>query len=216
MIFIHTVFNNVRNQRAHSASRRIPGESPVFRNQLFLIRELPVRIAAPAVVAVDLRIGNGNVKGTVFPCGRIRALIQSRRPFRSELDVDEVVDLATLTGACVVALGSAASGIMGNNQALIDKLIKCGNIGGEKLWQLPMFEEYKDSLKSDVADMRNTGSRQGGTQTAALFLQNFVKKAHWAHIDIAGTAFIEKPMGEINSKGATGAGVRTLLNFILN
>lgn len=136
--------------------------------------------------------------------------------YASELGVDVIVDVATLTGACVVALGSAASGIMGNNQSLIDKLIKCGNIGGERLWQLPMFEEYKDSLKSDVADMRNTGSRQGGTQTAALFLQNFVKKAHWAHIDIAGTAFIDKPINEIMSKGATGAGVRTLLNFILN
>ena len=136
--------------------------------------------------------------------------------YASELGVDVIIDVATLTGACVVALGSAASGIMGNNQSLIDKLIKCGNIGGERLWQLPMFEEYKDSLKSDVADMRNTGSRQGGTQTAALFLQNFVKKAHWAHIDIAGTAFIDKPINEIMSKGATGAGVRTLLNFILN
>ena len=79
--------------------------------------------------------------------------------YACELDVDEVIDIATLTGACVVALGSAASGIMGNHQPTIDKLIKCANSGGEKMWQLPMFDEYKESLQSDVADMRNTGSR---------------------------------------------------------
>lgn len=129
--------------------------------------------------------------------------------YACELGVDEVIDLATLTGACVVALGNIASGIMGNNQALIDRLIKCANASGEKMWQMPMFEEYKDSLKSEIADMKNTGSRMGGTQIAALFLQNFVKKAHWAHIDIAGTAYIEK-------QGGTGAGVRTILNYLLS
>lgn len=129
--------------------------------------------------------------------------------YACELGVDEVIDMATLTGACVVALGTAASGIMGNHQSMIDKIIKCGVAGGEKLWQMPMFDEYKDSLKSEVADMKNTGSRMGGTQIAGLFLQNFVKKVHWAHIDIAGTAFIEK-------KGATGAGVKTLINYLMS
>lgn len=129
--------------------------------------------------------------------------------YACELGVDEVIDLATLTGACVVALGSVASGIMGNHQPTIDKLIKCGAAGGEKLWQMPMFEEYGDSLKSDIADMKNTGSRMGGAQIAGLFLQNFVKKVHWAHIDIAGTAYIDK-------KGATGAGVRTLINYLMS
>ncbi len=129
--------------------------------------------------------------------------------YACELGVDEVIDVATLTGACVVALGNTVSGIMGNCQSMIDKLIKCGNAGGEKLWQMPMFEDYRDSLKSDIADMKNTGSRMGGTQIAALFLQNFVKKVHWAHIDIAGTAYLDK-------KGATGASVRTLLNYLLS
>ena len=134
--------------------------------------------------------------------------------YACELDVDEVIDIATLTGACVVALGSVASGIMGNHQPTIDKLIKCANAGGEKMWQMPMFEEYKESLQSDVADMRNTGSRMGGAQIAGLFLQNFVKKVHWAHIDIAGTAFLDKPQNEF-PKGATGAGVRTLINYLM-
>ena len=145
----------------------------------------------------------------------VRLTLADALCYACELDVDEVVDLATLTGACVVALGSAASGIMGNHQPTIDKLIKCANAGGEKMWQMPMFEEYKDSLKSDIADMKNTGSRMGGTQIAGLFLQNFVKKVHWAHIDIAGTAYIEKPQNEF-CKGATGAGVRTLINYIMS
>jgi len=129
--------------------------------------------------------------------------------------VDEVIDIATLTGACVVALGTHATGVMGNNQELIDKLIKTGEENGERLWQLPMFDEYFDSLKSDIADMKNTGGRQGGASVAGLFLQKFVKDVKWAHLDIAGTAFLDKPQKELG-KGASGAGVRTLINYILN
>lgn len=134
--------------------------------------------------------------------------------YACELGIDEVIDIATLTGACMVALGTQAAGIMGNNQELIDKLIKTGEENGERLWQLPMYEEYKEGLKSDVADMRNTGSRYGGASAAGVFLQEFVKDVKWAHIDIAGVAFLEKPQKEL-CKGATGAGVRTILNYIL-
>lgn len=136
--------------------------------------------------------------------------------FACDLGVDEIVDIATLTGACMVALGTQAAGIMGNNQTLIDNLIKSGEYGGERYWQLPMYEEYFDSLKSDVADMKNTGSRWGGASAAGIFLQKFVKEEiAWAHLDIAGVAFLEKPQKELG-KGATGAGVRTLLNYILS
>jgi len=135
--------------------------------------------------------------------------------FACELGVDEVIDIATLTGACMVALGTQAAGIMGNNQDLIDKLIKTGEENGERFWQLPMYEEFKDNLKSDVADMRNTGSRFGGASAAGVFLQEFVKDVAWAHLDIAGVAFLDKPQKEL-CKGATGAGVRTLLNYILS
>src|SRR5574344_1805581 len=89
--------------------------------------------------------------------------------FADELEVDEIIDLATLTGACMVALGSCASGIFGNNE-LVEKIIKSGENSGEHFWKLPMFKEYKESLKSDIADMRNTGSRWGGASTAAVFL----------------------------------------------
>lgn len=134
--------------------------------------------------------------------------------YACELGVDEVIDIATLTGACMVALGTHAAGIMGNDQELIDKLIKVGDENGEKYWQLPMYEEYKEGLKSDVADMKNTGSRYGGASAAGVFLQEFVKDVPWVHLDIAGVAFLEKPQKELG-KGATGVGVRTLLNYIL-
>lgn len=135
--------------------------------------------------------------------------------FASELGVDEVIDIATLTGAVMVALGTQAAGIFGNNQKLIDKLVKTGEENGERFWQLPMYEEYFEGLKSDVADMKNAGARWAGASTAALFLQKFIdEKIAWAHLDIAGVAFLEKPQKEL-SKGATGAGVRTLINYIL-
>ncbi len=135
--------------------------------------------------------------------------------YACELGVDEVIDIATLTGACMVALGTAAAGIMGNDKDMVNRIIETGKNVGEKYWELPMFKEYFDSLKSDIADMKNTGSRYGGAQTAGVFLQEFVKDVKWAHIDIAGTAFLEKPEKEF-IKGATGSGVRTLLSYILN
>ncbi len=134
--------------------------------------------------------------------------------YACDLGVDEVIDIATLTGACMVALGTVASGIMGNDEEMIGRLIKTAKDSGETYWQLPMFKEYMDSLKSDIADMKNTGSRYGGASTAGLFLQEFVKDTKWCHIDVAGTAYIEKPQKEFIA-GATGIGVRTLLNYVM-
>src|SRR5574344_5925 len=135
--------------------------------------------------------------------------------YACELGVDEVIDIATLTGACMVALGTQASGILGNNQELIDSIIKIGMKNGEKFWQMPMFEEYFEPLKSDIADMKNTGGRWGGTSSAALFLQEFVSNdVAWAHLDIAGSAFLDAPQKEMG-KGSVGLGVRTLINYIL-
>ena len=114
----------------------------------------------------------------------------------------------------MVALGTQAAGIMGNDEELVKSLIKTADKNGERFWELPLWDEYSDSLKSDVADMRNTGSRWGGASTAGCFLKKFVKDVKWAHIDIAGVAFLEKPQKELG-KGASGAGVRTLINYIL-
>ncbi|MBR6301928.1 leucyl aminopeptidase, partial [bacterium] len=135
--------------------------------------------------------------------------------YACELGVDEVIDIATLTGACMVALGNAASGIMGNNSNFVREIIKMGDLCGEKFWELPMWQEYRDNMNSDVADMKNTGTRYGGASAAGMFLKEFVTDdVKWAHLDVAGTAFLESPHKEFG-KGATGVGVRTILNYIL-
>jgi len=135
--------------------------------------------------------------------------------YACELGVDEVIDIATLTGACMVALGTAASGIMGNDDDFVKNIVETGMYSGEKFWQLPMWQEYRDNMNSDVADMKNTGTRHGGASAAGMFLKEFVTdNVKWAHLDVAGTAFLEKPQKEF-CKGATGIGVRTLLNYIM-
>ena len=133
--------------------------------------------------------------------------------YACELGVDEVIDIATLTGACVVALGTTVSGIMGNDEDMISTLIRTGKDSGEKFWEMPMYPEFMDSLKSDIADMKNTGTRMGGASIAGVFLKEFVEGVKWCHLDVAGTAFLEKPQKEFIA-GSTGVGVRTLLNYI--
>ena len=134
--------------------------------------------------------------------------------YACELGVDEVIDIATLTGACMVALGNVAAGVVGNDSEMLNNVIAAAKEVGERYWELPMYEEYKESLKSNVADMQNTGSRWGGASAAGLFLQEFVKDVKWVHIDIAGVAFMDKPMNEF-IKGSSGAGVRALANYII-
>lgn len=126
---------------------------------------------------------------------------------------DCMINLATLTGACMVALGTEVAGIFGNHQPLVDQLIRCGRDAGEKLWQLPLVKEYKEELKSSVADIKNIGGSYGGAITAALVLQEFVGNIPWAHLDIAGPAFTDKE-AVTSPKGGTGFGVRTLLRFL--
>ena len=125
-----------------------------------------------------------------------------------------LIDVATLTGACRVALGDICTGAFGNNQELISKVIKAGEEAGEKIWQLPMFEEYKEQNKSEVADIKNSGGRYGGAITAAQFLAEFSQDTPWTHLDIAGTSYATKEKAYL-VKGATGAVVRTLVNFAM-
>lgn len=128
---------------------------------------------------------------------------------------DIIIDMATLTGACVVALGELCSAILGNNQSLMNRLIACGEDAGEKIWQMPLIEEYKEDLKSPIADLKNIGGKWGGTINGALFIQEFVDpKIPWAHIDIAGPSWTEKELAYC-PRGGTGHITRTLLNFIL-
>jgi leucyl aminopeptidase len=126
---------------------------------------------------------------------------------------DYLINLATLTGACMVALGSGVAGLFSNNQELADRLLKSSEDAGEKLWRLPLVKEYREMIKSSVADMKNIGGAHGGAIVAALILQEFVADVPWAHLDIAGPAFAESDQA-ICPKGGTGFGVRTLLNFI--
>lgn len=128
---------------------------------------------------------------------------------------DVMVDLATLTGACVVALGSVCAGVMGKDEAVIRQLVGAGVKTGERVWQLPFYKEYHDQIKSEIADVRNLGNiqKEGGAITAGAFLSQFVEKTPWAHIDIAGPAWSEQDL-EYVRKGGTGFGVRLLVQFL--
>jgi leucyl aminopeptidase len=125
-----------------------------------------------------------------------------------------IIDAATLTGACMVALGDQITGVMGNDERLIDDLIEAGDRVGEPMWELPLYREYKSQIESNVADVKNIGERWGGAITAALFLAEFVGDIPWAHLDIAGPAFTERG-GDYTPKGGTGVPVRTMVEYIL-
>jgi leucyl aminopeptidase len=135
--------------------------------------------------------------------------------FAEKLGVDAMVDLATLTGACIIALGDDIGGLWSEDDAIATQLTQAAELSGEKFWRMPMEEKYFDGLKSVVADMKNTGPRGGGAITAALFLKQFVKETPWAHLDIAGPVWKEKENG-YNNPGATGFPVRTLVNWVLS
>ncbi|MBF0340791.1 MAG: leucyl aminopeptidase [Magnetococcales bacterium] len=134
----------------------------------------------------------------------------------ASFDPDVIIDLATLTGACVIALGSQASGLMGNNEPLQKRLRKAGERCGERLWPLPLFPEYQEQIKSVVADIKNVGGREAGTITAACFLSRFVDDSRaWAHLDIAGTAYDFSGTRPHMPKGAMGVGVRLLCRYAM-
>ena len=125
-----------------------------------------------------------------------------------------VVDAATLTGAVVIALGNSAIGVMGTDEALIEELRTAGERAGERAWPLPLWDEYRDLIKSDIADVKNSGGRAAGTITAGWFLREFVEGFPWAHLDIAGTAYSDRD-DATRVKGPTGAGVRLFSEFVL-
>jgi leucyl aminopeptidase len=125
-----------------------------------------------------------------------------------------MIDLATLTGACVVALGSWTCGLFGNHDGLVDAIRRAGDATGERAWPMPLLDEHRDQMKSPVADLKNvSGSRDAGACTAAAFLSRFVGDVPWAHLDIAGTAYTSKP-GPCQPYGATGFGVRLLVQLL--
>jgi leucyl aminopeptidase len=142
-----------------------------------------------------------------------RLILADALTYARRFDPRAVIDLATLTGACVIALGHHATAALGNDDQLLRHLIRAGEASGERLWQLPLWEEYAEQIKSDIADVKNVGGRPAGTITASAFLQKFAGELPWAHLDIAGTAWEEKGRHYL-PKGATGVGVRLLLRFL--
>jgi leucyl aminopeptidase len=153
-----------------------------------------------------IEITNTDAEGRLILCDALEYALANYSP-------KAMIDLATLTGACVVALGHEASGLMGNDQSLVDDLKRAGERCGERVWELPLWDEYGESMKSDIADLKNSGGRDGGSICAAWFLKQFVGSTHWAHLDIAGTAWSDKSRPLV-PKGATGVGVRLLIECL--
>ncbi|HEY9151218.1 MAG TPA: leucyl aminopeptidase [Gammaproteobacteria bacterium] len=150
-----------------------------------------------------IEILNTDAEGRLILCDALS--------YAARFEPSLIIDVATLTGACVVALGKHASGLLGNHEPLIHALLKAGQASGDRAWQLPLWEEYQEQLKSNFADMANIGGPQAGTITAACFLSRFTRDQHWAHLDIAGVAWKQ---GE--QKGATGRPVPLLTRFLLD
>jgi leucyl aminopeptidase len=143
-----------------------------------------------------------------------RLILADAVAYAEKQGATRIVDMATLTGAVIIALGDLNTGIMGNDQELVDEIIECGKYAGEDFWQLPLGKEYSKGIKSDIADIKNIGpSRKAGTIMGAVFIQEFVEKAKWAHLDIAGTAWADNAKPH-QSKGPTAVAVRTLLKLV--
>ncbi len=156
---------------------------------------------------------NGKTVEIVNTDAEGRMILGDALHYVSQLKPDHILDYATLTGACVVALASEAAGLFSNDDELARKLIESGERVGERLWRLPAWDDYKDLIRSEWADMKNTGGRWGGAITAAVFLKEFVDCPSWAHLDIAGTAYAEAETPR-EARGATGAGVRVTVEFL--
>jgi leucyl aminopeptidase len=142
-----------------------------------------------------------------------RLVLADALAYATKLQPDVLIDHATLTGACMIALGSLTAGLYANDEQLGADYLAAAKAAGESMWRMPLLDELRDSLKSDIADLKHTGDRYGGSITAALFLREFIGDAKWVHLDIAGPAFLDRPTA-LSGKGATGFGVLTLVQFI--
>ncbi len=150
-----------------------------------------------------IEILNTDAEGRLILCDALT--------YSEKFDPEVVIDIATLTGACVVALGQHASGLLSNHSPLAHDLLNAGKSSGDRAWELPLWEEYNEQLKSPFADLANIGGKEAGTITAACFLSNFTKKFHWAHLDIAGSAWLSG-----DKKGSTGRPVPLLTQYLLD
>jgi len=150
-----------------------------------------------------IEILNTDAEGRLILCDALT--------YAEKFDPDVVIDIATLTGACIVALGAHPAGLLSNHNPLANDLLSAGQTSGDRCWQLPLWDDYQEQLKSNFADMANIGGKGAGTITAACFLSRFTKKYHWAHLDIAGVAWKSG-----TDKGATGRPVGLLTQYVLD
>jgi leucyl aminopeptidase len=187
---------------------------------------LPIRVTAVVPATENLPSGTALKPGDILRAmsgGTIevintdaegRLILADGLTYARRRRVTHLVDAATLTGACVVALGTINSGAFTNNQPWLEKVLAAGRDVGEKIWPMPMDPEYDELIKSDIAEIKNTGGRKGGAVTAAKFLQHFVGETPWVHLDIAGTSESDKEKG-YQSKGATGVMARTFTTLAM-
>jgi leucyl aminopeptidase len=150
-----------------------------------------------------IEILNTDAEGRLILCDALS--------YAEKFKPDAVIDIATLTGACIVALGAHPAGVMGNHNPLVQDLIKAGKTSGDRCWELPLWDDYQEQLDSNFADVANIGGKAAGTITAGCFLSRFTKKYHWAHLDIAGVAWKSG-----HNKGATGRPVSLLVQYIVD
>ena len=157
-----------------------------------------------------LRAMNGKTIEVLNTDAEGRLILADALAFAVELGAAKIVDAATLTGACVIALGHAASGVMSNDDAFAERFLHLVDDVGERYWRLPLFPEYEQQIKSDIADLKNTGGRPAGAETAGTFLKNFVAGTPWIHLDVAGTAYLDNESPYL-AKGPTGTPVRAFV-----
>ncbi|MBI3077494.1 MAG: leucyl aminopeptidase [Deltaproteobacteria bacterium] len=198
------VLGTMRAVAALSLPVRVVGLAPATENMPGGTAQRPGDIVT-SLSGLTIEVINTDAEG--------RLILADALGYAARYDPECVIDLATLTGACVIALGHEVTGLFGNDPELMDRLRRAGEVTGERVWPMPLFDEYDEQIKSDFADVKNVGGRPAGAITAAAFLKKFAKAYRWAHLDIAGTSWMDKPRAYL-PKGATGVGVRLLCQFL--
>ena len=201
------VFNALKDL---DIKRHIVGIIPLTENLIDADAQKPSDVVT-SYSGQTIEIRNTDAEGRLILADALSYGVDTFKP-------EYTIDFATLTGACMVALGDRYAGVMGNNEMLIDKLKKSGDRTDELVWELPIHDDFREGMKGIVSDLRNIDngtSSLAGASKAAAFLEYFVQKAKWAHLDIAGVAYNEKPKA-IDFPRATGYGVRMMLDFLEN